>query len=642
MALGTPVVASDPAALPEVVGDAGRRSSPRRPGGLGRARSTRSLDDRREAELVARRPGAGARRDVHRGAARRRDRSSAPTGLRPRMKLAVLCPHFAPDIAPTGEVMTPHRARAGRPRPRAARRDGAAVVPPPPGRAGLGRAGSCGASATEWGSITRVHPFPDATSAASRAGPSASPASARWPALTGLRGGRVDGVLAMSPPLTLGLTGWGVHRARRGAAGVQHPGRVPRRRRRARARITNRAGDRHRPLARAGCSYRRADAVTVLSDDLRDNVAAKLPDGRARTRCGSSRTSSTPTAIRPLDRTTAVPRPSSASATRPVVMYAGNVGFSQSLELVLAAARGRRRRTCVFVDQRRRLGPAATSSARPPGLPNVRFATYQPEGAPGRGAGDRRHPRGAAAAGPGRVERAVEDVLDPGRRPARSWPRSTPGTEVARVVERGRRRRRRAARRSGRVRRPPCGELLTDPDRAAAMGAGGPGAGSRGGRRRRRSPRAYEELFGELAAEPRDCRSGSARQTGSLAPSWVRHRRPRRSPGSAQAGKGTKVRFQRRHGASRSPSCVVVRARPRAHRATPATAPDERRLPARRRRTATTGTSPTASTSATTSAQPRRHRTERRPTRRRHPHPRRRRDPHPPVQAPAPAAATPS
>ena len=37
--------------------------------------------------------------------------------------------------------------------------------------------------------------------------------------------------------------------------------------------------DAARRLERA--SYRAADAVTVLSDDLRDNVAAKLPAGRA-------------------------------------------------------------------------------------------------------------------------------------------------------------------------------------------------------------------------------------------------------------------------------------------------------------------------------------------------------------------------
>ena len=30
-----------------------------------------------------------------------------------------------------------------------------------------------------------------------------------------MTGGRVDGVLAMSPPLTLGLTGWGLAVARR-------------------------------------------------------------------------------------------------------------------------------------------------------------------------------------------------------------------------------------------------------------------------------------------------------------------------------------------------------------------------------------------------------------------------------------------
>ena len=82
----------------------------------------------------------------------------------------------------------------------------------------------------------RVHPFPggDKRNLLRRAaGFAGFSALAGW---AGLGAGgwfrRADAVIAMSPPLTLGLTG----RARRlvppGAAGVQHPGRVPRRRRR--------------------------------------------------------------------------------------------------------------------------------------------------------------------------------------------------------------------------------------------------------------------------------------------------------------------------------------------------------------------------------------------------------------------------
>jgi len=84
-------------------------------------------------------------------------------------------------------------------------------------------------------------------------------------------------------------------------------------------------------------SYRFASIVTVLSDDLRDNVVAKLPPGQA------SKVVVIPNfvdteVIRPLDRMTKY-RLELGIDDRPVVMYAGNVGFSQSLNLLLDAAR---------------------------------------------------------------------------------------------------------------------------------------------------------------------------------------------------------------------------------------------------------------------------------------------------------------
>ena len=72
---------------------------------------------------------------------------------------------------------------------------------------------------TSWGSITRVHPFPgdDKSNLLRRAigfvGFSAlagSSAPRRW------LGTRAEVVIAMSPPLTLGLTGWVTHLVRRG------------------------------------------------------------------------------------------------------------------------------------------------------------------------------------------------------------------------------------------------------------------------------------------------------------------------------------------------------------------------------------------------------------------------------------------
>ncbi|MEM1333232.1 MAG: glycosyltransferase family 4 protein, partial [Actinomycetota bacterium] len=84
-------------------------------------------------------------------------------------------------------------------------------------------------------------------------------------------------------------------------------------------------------------SYRLADAVTVLSDDLADNVRTKLPARAADTVHVIPNFVDT-AAITPLDRHTELRRELGA-ADRPVVLYAGNLGFSQSFDLLVEAAR---------------------------------------------------------------------------------------------------------------------------------------------------------------------------------------------------------------------------------------------------------------------------------------------------------------
>ena len=59
-----------------------------------------------------------------------------------------------------------------------------------------------------------------------------------------------------------------------------------------------------------------------------------------------------------------------------VVLYAGNVGFSQSLEMVVDAAQSDA--VADVPDQRRRLGARRRCSDWPTGCANVRFAGYQP------------------------------------------------------------------------------------------------------------------------------------------------------------------------------------------------------------------------------------------------------------------------
>jgi colanic acid biosynthesis glycosyl transferase WcaI len=286
------------------------------------------------------------------------------------MKLTVLCPHFAPDTAPTGEVITRIVTEL------AGRGHEVHVVTSLPfylhHRVEPGWGGRLvRTERTPWGSITRIHPFPgsDKRSIPRRAAGFA--AFSALAGLAGLRGGRVDGVLAMSPPLTMGLTGWTVHLVRRGPLVFNIQDVFP-----DAAVETGAITNRHviavaRWLERV--SYRRAGAVTVLSDDLRENVAAKLPAGeRSKVRVIPNFVDTL--AITPRPRGTAYRR-QLGIGDEPVVLYAGNVGFSQSLDLLVAAARELPEVT-FLINGGGSARPQVEAAAA--GLANVRFGDYQP------------------------------------------------------------------------------------------------------------------------------------------------------------------------------------------------------------------------------------------------------------------------
>ena len=290
------------------------------------------------------------------------------------MKILVLCPHFEPDTAPTGTVMTRivrELADLGH--------ELHVVTSLPWYREHRIETGWGGRpiriEPTAWGSIVRVHPFPgdDKSNLVRRAA-----GFAGFSALAGaasLRAGgwfsRCDVVLAMSPPLTLGLTGWlaGLFRRAPLVFNIQDvfPDAAVR---------TGVIGD-ERVIAAARwlerVSYHRAAAVTVLSDDLRDNVAAKVRPAH-RERIHVIPTFVDTDHLTPSNRMTDY-RSEHDIGDEPVVLYAGNVGFSQSLGLVLAAARSMPDVTFVVNGD----GAAREAlRAEAAGLANVRFVGYQP------------------------------------------------------------------------------------------------------------------------------------------------------------------------------------------------------------------------------------------------------------------------
>ncbi|MDH4143760.1 MAG: glycosyltransferase family 4 protein [Acidimicrobiia bacterium] len=290
------------------------------------------------------------------------------------MKILALCPHYAPDVAPTGEVMTAvaeavadlghtfhlvtalpwyrdHRVEPGW---------GGRLV-----RADVDRVGR----------ISRVHPFPtDKGNLVARA-----LAFGGFTALAGLVAlfdrVRPDVVFAMSPPLTLGPAGWAVARARRVPFVFNVQDIFPD--------VAVELGMLTNPkvigAARAleRFVYRHADAVTVLSDDLADNVGSKLDPGADRTKVRVIPNFVDTERVRVASRHNAY-RDEFGLGDATVVMYAGNVGFSQSLDLVVDAARVFADRPDVVFVINGGGSARAGLERRAAGLRNLRFVDMQP------------------------------------------------------------------------------------------------------------------------------------------------------------------------------------------------------------------------------------------------------------------------
>ena len=289
------------------------------------------------------------------------------------MRLLVICPHFEPDVAPTGVVMTAicdELIEAGH------QIEVVTALPwyehhrVDPGWKGRLIRNERRVS----GRVTRVHPFPTDK----RNIPARATAFAGFTALATLvalfRRGRPDGVLAMSPPITLGLAGALVARIRRAPFVFNIQDVFPD----VAIEVNAIKSPRIIRLARAleRFTYRRADAVTVLSDDLRDNVVAKIGAG-SRTRVRVIPNFVDTAGIRPAPRDNSY-RADFGLGDRTVVMYAGNVGFSQPLSLMVDAARELRDRDdVVFVINGGGAGrPTIEAEARD--LRNVVFVDFQP------------------------------------------------------------------------------------------------------------------------------------------------------------------------------------------------------------------------------------------------------------------------
>ena len=288
------------------------------------------------------------------------------------MRLLVITPHLEPDTAPTGVVVSrivSELCAAGHevhvvtslPWYREHRVEG-------DWRGRLVRRGRAGDA-----SVVRLTPFAgDKASLASRALGFVAFSGAA--ALAGVAArGPFDAVMALSPPLTLGPAGWLAAVRHRCPLVLNVQDVFPDVAIDVGALTSPRAIGLFRWLERL--CYRRAAAVTVLSEDLAANVGAKVPEGRTRIEVIPNFVDTT--AIVPADRDTPYRR-EHGLGDRTVVMYAGNLGHSQSLDLLVEAARRHRDRDDLAYVVNGGGVAAAGLRREAADLPNLTVVDYQP------------------------------------------------------------------------------------------------------------------------------------------------------------------------------------------------------------------------------------------------------------------------
>ena len=256
------------------------------------------------------------------------------------MRLLVITPHFTPDTAPTGVVVTAlveEWCRLGH---------HAHVVTSLPwyqehrvADGWTGRLARHGRHGTA--TVTRLHPFPVRKDHTGRRAAAFGAFTVLAAVTAAATRGPFDVVVAVSPPITVAFA------ARLAALCHGCPMVLNVQDVFPDVAITVGALNSRQLIGLARrlerTAYRAADAVTVLSTDLQENITTKV--------AGLSRPPMVETIpnfvdtdnLRPLDRLTEYRR-ENRLGDRMVVMYAGNLGHSQSLDLMVEAARRHRNR----------------------------------------------------------------------------------------------------------------------------------------------------------------------------------------------------------------------------------------------------------------------------------------------------------
>lgn len=406
------------------------------------------------------------------------------------MRLLVICPHLEPDVAPTGVVISRvicELARSGHeidvvtalPWYRGHRiADGwrgwplrrshpletlPGIIVSEKDTSPQPATGACLGTVE----VTRVHPFPTQRDSIPARAAGFAAFTLLAAAASMLRKRRPDAVLAMSPPLTLGLAGWAAAKRFRVPLVLNVQDIFPDAAIAVEAVKNRRLVSAARRLERL--VYRACSAITVLSEEMRSNIGGKVDPSRGPI-VRVIPNFSDPDSIRPRSRDTRY-RAENGLGERIVVMYAGNIGYSQPLEMLVAAARAcTDRPDVVFVVN-------GDGSARPAleqaaaRLPNMVFVDLQPAERVGEvlASADIHVVLLKQGLAHSSVPSKLYSILAAGRPAVASI---DPGTEVARVLEQSR----------GGVAVAPGDELafiaalrsmIDDPQRRAEMGQRG-------------------------------------------------------------------------------------------------------------------------------------------------------------------------
>ncbi len=223
----------------------------------------------------------------------------------------------------------------------------------------------------EWGRITRLHPVASTDKSKLVRRAASFGAFTATSTVAAACSTRTDLVLAMSPPLTLAPAGWLVAKRMSAPMVLNIQDVYPD------AAVATGAISGQRIISAMSrlerFSYARAGAVTVLSEDLRANLEPRVADvEKLRVIPNFVDTDR----ITPGDRRNRY-RDEHGIGDEVVVMYAGNVGYSQPLELVVEAARRLSERHDIRFVVNGEGSRRAELEADTSDLPNVTLVDYQ-------------------------------------------------------------------------------------------------------------------------------------------------------------------------------------------------------------------------------------------------------------------------